>query len=399
VAQDKDAGWYVRANHNWILEPKGNVQDILVSQGIKRPLVGSLLGRSITNHWKLVNKPFQEEYPGDRSWNMSAAQLIEPRPGDHPHWDKILNHCGHSFISEDNEWCIENGILDGGTYLLSWIASLVQYPQEPLPYIFLYGPQNSGKSILHESLKLLLRNGKGLCRADVALTSQSNFNGEIEGAVLCIVEEVNLQKSKGAYEKIKDWVTGRTITIHKKGQTPYDIENTTHWIHCANDPGFCPIFTGDSRIAMGLVPPLLHPIPKHQLLTTLEEEAPAFLATLLDFELPEPIDRLRIPILDTAEKQIQTELNRNALEIFIDENLFEVPGKRVLLADFCDKFQGWLPQLERGHWSSHKVARSLPPSILRGRMGEENKTYLGNVSFNPDALPEKKLVFVKGRLK
>src|SRR5690606_33656401 len=103
-----------------------------------------------------------------------------------------------------------------------------------LPYLFLYGPQGSGKSIFHEALSLLVT--KGIVRADAALISQSGFNGELVSAVLCVIEETDLRQNKTiAYNRIKDWVTGKTINIHVKGGTPYSAANMTHWLQCANE--------------------------------------------------------------------------------------------------------------------------------------------------------------------
>lgn len=396
IANDKDAGWYTSSNGSWIFEPKSNIADVLISKGIKSTTVTGLLGKSISEPWRLVNYPFREEYPGDRQWNKAAAQLIDARPGDHPHWDKILEHIGSALKCEEDEWCIENGITEGAIYLQLWLASLIQYPTEPLPYLFFYGPQNSGKSIFHEAFRLLVQNG--VCRADIAITSPSHFNAEIEGAVLCVVEEINLQANKVAYEKIKDWVTSRTISIHRKGQTPYDVANTSHWVQCSNDAGYCPIFYGDTRILMCYVGEIVDPIPKHKLITSLEEEAPHFLDTLLTLELPDPVDRLRIPVIETDDKQMQAEINKSPLLVYIDGALHDVPGQSILFSDFCDRFRDWLSSGERAYWSNRRVVMHMPPSIIRGKMGEYNETYIANKSFNKEDATLEKLYYRKGRL-
>ena len=46
----------------------------------------------------------------------------------------------------------------------------------------------------------------GAASANSALRdNQSDFNGELAGAILAYIEEVNIAKEKGAYNKIKDW--------------------------------------------------------------------------------------------------------------------------------------------------------------------------------------------------
>ena len=52
----------------------------------------------------------------------------------------------------ENEWCKLHNIKSGTDYLLYWIAFLLRDPFQPLPYLFLYGNQNSGKSILHQAI-------------------------------------------------------------------------------------------------------------------------------------------------------------------------------------------------------------------------------------------------------
>lgn len=399
IANDKDAGWYIRAGEHWVFEPKHNVTDLLISKGIKRTVASEILGKSISEPWKLVNLPFQDEYPGNRQWNMSAAKLINSSPGDHPSWDLVLDHLGQSFRCEENAWCVENGILSGRFYLQMWMASMIQCPLEPLPYLFFYGPENCGKSIFHESFELLLQSKKGICRADIAVTSPASFNGEIEGAVFCVIEEIDLKKDKRAYEKIKDWVTGRTITIHKKGLTPYDIANSSHWVQIANNPGYCPIFPGDTRIAVCYVTMPENPIPKYKLMNSLSEEAPAFLDTLLSLEIPEANDRLRIPLIDTDEKHMIAEENKSFLQKFIEDNLYVANGYRIEFAEFCDRFRSWLPHGEEVQWSNKKVGREMSPSQTRGRMGERNTLYLANVAWEKELEPRKRLEYKNGRLK
>ena len=233
----EDYGWMLRSDGEWRNEPLAHARVALGSMGLSGKEITSVLGASVFRCWKVVSKPFQPEYPGDREWNRNAAQLKFTPTKDieelsFPTWKSILEHCGEGLNDaiKSNAWAKANGILTGGEYLKCWIASLFQQPMEPLPYLFFYGPQNSGKSIFHEALALLLT--KGYKRADAALVSQAGFNGELEGAIIAVVEETDLRKNISAYNRIKDWVTSRDLLIHCKGKTPYHIPNTSHWIHC-----------------------------------------------------------------------------------------------------------------------------------------------------------------------
>lgn len=232
-----DAGWVIKCDGEWNGEPFQHVKVYLQGQGYQPKDVAAIMGSNIQQCWRLVNRPFKDEYPKDRQWNRNAAQLrFKPSLNrdnlSYPNWMKILQHCGKGLDDavRTHHWCKSNGILTGADYLKCWIASMFQEPTEPLAYLFFYGPQDSGKSIFHEALSLLMT--RGVVRADTALTSQSGFNGELENAVLCVVEETNLQKNATAYNRIKDWVTSRQLPVHRKQRQPYTVQNTTHWVQC-----------------------------------------------------------------------------------------------------------------------------------------------------------------------
>jgi len=234
---NENYGWAIKAENMWRLEPLAHVQKALGALGFKFKEINTIIGSAVFKAWRLVNKPFEPEFPGDREWNRGAAQLkfnptVDTSNLNYPYWLSVLEHCGSGLDQtiKRNPWCKVNNILNGCDYLKIWLASLFQRPTEPLPYLFFYGPQDSGKSIFWESISELLT--VGVKRADVALLSQQGFNKELEGAILCVLDEVDLRKNKVAYNRIKDWTTGREMVIHEKGMTPYHIPNTAHFVHC-----------------------------------------------------------------------------------------------------------------------------------------------------------------------
>jgi hypothetical protein len=398
----EDLGWVLDAD-GWMSEPLSHVKVALAAMGHKSAEVTSILGNCIRRPWMIVNEPFQSEYPGDRKWNRHAVQLSytpSDETGDlnFPHWQKILNHVGADLdlAIATNGWCKAHGILKGADYLKLWIASVFQHPKAPLPYLFLYGPQDSGKSILHECLELLIT--KGWVKADTALTSQSDFNAELEGKIICAIEEVNLRASKVAYNRIKDWVTSTYLPIHKKGSTPYHVLNTTHWIQCANNQQYCPIFVGDTRITMVFVGDLdlMDMIPKPRLIDNLKKEAPDFLAEILNLEIPESPSRLNLPIIETDKKLATALANQSLLELFISEKCHSVNGKMIKFSEFYDAFKAWIPAEQWDHWSKHKVGRELPVERFpKGRVAAEaSQFYIGNISWEMETsdLPKLKAV-------
>lgn len=382
----EDYGWMIKSDSKWQSEPLVHVKTALSSLGINPKELVTILGTSIFGSWKLINKPFQPEYPGDREWNRCAAQLRYNLNSNtenlhYPTWLKILNHCGRGLndVIKNNSWARANGILTGADYLKCWIASLFKEPLEPLPYLFLYGPQNSGKSILHEALSLLIT--KGYKRADAALISQAGFNAELEGAIICVIEETDLKRNRAAYNRIKDWVTSRDLLIHAKGMTPYHVPNSTHWVQCANDYQSCPVFTGDTRITMCYVPPLdpVELIPKKQIMVLLEKEAIDFLTEIMNLEIPASNDRLNVPAIETEDKAMAQQLNQSALEYFISEECEFANGCCVLFSDFYDYFIEKMEPNEVHNWSKIKVGRELPPQCPRGRSTKNGQCYIGNI--------------------
>jgi len=371
----------------WIGQNKDNTRSAL---RIWTPdQVEETLGRLVIRNWKIVNVPFQPEYLGHRRWNRHAPQFAVT-PGesgqDHRHWDMIMDHCGQdldSILKEDN-WCREAGIHTGADYLRYWAALMMRDPYCKLPYLFFYGPQNSGKSIFHEALSLLMSGGVQF--ADEALKSKGNFNGEINAAVLCVVEETNLSSDgSSAYNRMKAWVTGEEILIHAKFQQPVQVKNTTHWVQTANDKNFCPIFPGDTRIVMMHVPMLDGAeIPKDTLLSKLRDEAPAFLRTLLELKLPDAPGRLRLPVLCTESKRLAEESVHTLLDQFIEEKCYRVPGAHVKLKDFYNAMKEWMTEDQKYTWTYPKVTDEFRQrEILPFGRFENNVMCLGNVSLTP----------------
>jgi hypothetical protein len=409
VSGGEDAGWVIKSDLEWCAEPLTHVVKALSSTGLKGEEVTAVVGGAVLRPWRLVNKPFQSEYPGDREWNRHAAQFKFTPTQDldnlqYPTWQKILNHCGEGLNEgvKKNAWCRSAGIATGADYLKCWIASMLREPNQPLPYLFFHSKeQNTGKSSFWESISLLLT--KGYQKAEAALTSQQGFNDELHGAILCSVEEIDLRNNKIAYNRIKDWVTGRELLIHPKGGTPYQTVNTTHWVQCSNDYQACPIFGEDTRIVMIQVKPLAPAdlIPRKQLTVLLEKEAPDFLAEVLNLEIPPSNDRLNLPAIETEDKLMVQSLGRNELEVFIDECCTPSPGAWIKFSDFYAKFQEKCDPNAVNKWTKIRVGKEIPIAYPKGRSRKDAQFYIGNIAFNgttPEVKPNMKYVLTDGFL-
>jgi len=395
VSQGSDAGWYIKINDAWVFHPKTNVVSVLVAQmvGFKRNEIEQMMGKSILDPWSLVNHPFQDEYMGDRKWNKDAAQLaFRPVQGKTETWWSLFEHLGSGLDEavESNEWCKMYNIGNGAEYLFIWLVSMIQRPLEPLPYLFLFGEQKNGKSTLHEAVTMLFKNGHGVVRADKALGDKSGFNAELANAVLCVVEETDLGRNKSAANKMKDWVTGKTISIRGMFKNAYDIRNSTHWIQCANYANYIPLFRGDTRITVVEVGPLEREVPKKLFMEMLEAEAPALMYEVLNYDLPEPESRLGIPCLESSIKDDIMINNYNLLERFLKERTKVAMGHLCYFDDLYQHFRMWLAQTVptgSAEWTKRETSLHFPRTniLVKAVIGSDNKTAIGNLSLDLEA--------------
>lgn len=385
---DQPIGWMRKNRDGWSRHPLNAIckgMDALYDQ----KTAATIINLCLDNPWLLVNRPFETEYPGGRQWNKDAAQFrFQPTdtPGPHPTWDAVLNHCGQDWDEalRDTEWAQKCNIRTGADYLLAWAACLLRDPYCKLPYLFFYGGENCGKTSYHKALSLLI--SSGVVSGDRALKSE--FNGELINAILCCIEETDLSSSKGAYPRLKDWVTNDEIWIRRMRTDSYKMQNCCHFVHTANERDSCPIKFGDTRISIAYVP-AIDPgseIPPLKMKERLESEAPFFMRTIFDLVLPPLFHRLRLPVISNSSKERAEALALNPLEQFVSENAYYVPGDKVTFKEFRAKFDKWMEEecpSERGEWvNAQKIAKSLPHQFPFG-ISTGNQRCIGNIAWEP----------------
>jgi hypothetical protein len=397
---NQGAGWLIKNQEaTWNERSKDDARSVLATMGVPKAELDSTLGAACLRPWKLVTIPFQPEYPGNRQWNRNAAQYTcAPTEGEHPHWDMLLKH---SFSDLDaaikaDPVAQKMGIRTGADYGLLWTAYAIREPYKKLPYLFFYGGSDCGKSTYPEAFEFLMT--KGLVKANAALRSQGDFNGELAGAIVAVIEEIDLLHVKGALSKLKDWVTGEWLLVRKMRTDAYEIRSTLHFIQVANESSFCPIFPDDTRITMIFVPPLFdRMVPRDHMRDYLKEEAPHFLWTLLNTKLPPPESRLRLPVIATDRKVRAQNSNRSQLEEFISDHAHHVPGAKVPFSEFYERFHGWLSEDEKERWTKRRVTKELPDWLPQGVLSG-NVKFIGNLSLEDGAVPDKPWTVHDGRL-
>lgn len=388
------AGYYLRSKQaTWDFQPASNAKMVLQSLGYKKSHAEEVLGAANHNRWVQVSIPFAPEFLGGRQWNMGAAKLkVEPaelteETPTHPHWDIVYNHCGQSLndVLKHLEWAREVNIRTGADYLRAWVASMIRSPFDRLPYLFFCGPEESGKSIFWESLQSVMT---GITKADRALTSQNDFNGELAHTVFAVIEEKDLSQSKGVQNKIKDVVTSLTLSIRKMRTDAFQIPNVTHWAQFSNHDDELAIGSGDTRVTVLHVPELPpgKEIPKPVLLERLTEEAPHFLRTLMDMKLPPLVGRLRLPVVETAVKRAISD-QHNPVAVFLRERCILEPQAKVVKHELLEAWRLWTVDNSyetgsvKAFWgnlqtaSRHKVKNDA--KVIDQRDGKRKDAYAG----------------------
>lgn len=353
------AGVYVRSDQEtWDLQPLANAKAYMQSVlGVSKGEAERILGRCIERRFTAVSVPFQPEMLDNRRWNRGAAQFsclpAKDEEPQHPYWDIVLQHIGEDLDQyiRAHEWCRSSNIRSGADYLFNWIACLLANPFIRLPYLGLYGPEDSGKSIFHEAISLLVTNG--VTPAKRALLDPNGFNGELENNILCYVEEVDLSKGPQARNRMKDWTTAEVLDIRRMRTDQYTVPNVTHWVQCANSLSYFPVWPGDSRMTLIHVPKPTAPIPKLQLLDSLKAEAPHFMATLKSLTLPKPFSRLWLPPIETDQKSAQAD-QVAPMAIFVRERCRLHPDARVGRTQLRFAYNTWA-EGEDFPTLSHKV--------------------------------------------
>lgn len=367
ISTDKESSrWCISTDGNWIGTTASEISNVLVAHQV-RPAATMGLMREKPYH--LVFEPFQDEYLPGRRWNRDARQLAcQPasEPGDTPTWDAIFNHIGSGLDDDvaNDQACRSLGIISGAQYLQLWVKLLLEKPHQRTPYLFLASRQNNtGKTSLGASICHLIDPGVAEINEEALV---DKFTGELEGKVLCLIEELDLRDQRNkAYATLKRVLTSKTLTIRRMRTDAYNVPNFTHFIHTANNAGYVPVESEDMRIVMIKVPPITEFIDSLKFEEGVKREAPTILRKLFDMPLPEPCGRFWLPVVQTSLKEnVLTGIHNDELTVeeegvsrFVADCLRCVPDQMVSTNmaltryfDYCA--QNGLPSVQRSAFLS-----------------------------------------------
>lgn len=115
---------------------------------------------------------------------------------------------------------LTNNNQDSFDYLLDWLANMLR--GRNFTYLTTIGAQGIGKGILGEIMEKLLGVPNYVKCRDTVL--KNHFNGHIYSKRLVYIDELDIKKSKEAYDRIKDLANPK-IEIEKKGKDAIFVDN------------------------------------------------------------------------------------------------------------------------------------------------------------------------------
>ncbi len=133
--------------------------------------------------------------------------------------------------------------------VLRWCATLIARPQVKMLYglLLISETQGVGKTTLGERILSPLVGADNTSFPSETDIVESQFNSWIAHKRLAIVNEIYAGASTKAYNKLKSIITDRYITVNKKHQSTYEIENWIHIYACSNSARALKLSIDDRR--------------------------------------------------------------------------------------------------------------------------------------------------------
>ena len=141
-------------------------------------------------------------------------------------------------------WASGNAEL--GEWLWEYLLHMVARPGERVrTSIAIRGSQGAGKSIVFEMMRRIF--------ADMLLIIDNQnmilgaFNESLVGKLAVVLEEAAFAGDRGAFQKMKNLITGDTVHINAKHKAPITVENFARVFLISNDEHFVHLEPGDRR--------------------------------------------------------------------------------------------------------------------------------------------------------
>lgn len=160
---------------------------------------------------------------GSRYINTHMPSPIEAKKGEGVKpWQDYLEHL-----------CLDDG---DRHELAKWVATLIAKPAVKMHYglLMVSETQGIGKGTLGERILAPLVGHHNTSYPNEKEIVDGNFNYWAAHKRLAVVHEIYQGHSSKAYDTLKSIVTDRYMTVYKKYQAPYEMENWLHIMACSN---------------------------------------------------------------------------------------------------------------------------------------------------------------------
>lgn len=119
-------------------------------------------------------------------------------------------------------------------YFISWIAHMIQFPEQKSICPVLISEEGAGKGTLFRLIARMFGSKKVFSTQDPCNHVWGQFNGEMENAFLVNLDELSKKDTIEAEGKIKGLITEPTMMINKKGVKAYPITSYHRFIITTN---------------------------------------------------------------------------------------------------------------------------------------------------------------------
>jgi len=138
-----------------------------------------------------------------------------------------------------------DGCEESYTYLIGWLAQMVQHPEEKPPVaILLKSVEGTGKGTFYELLKAVL--GKNAYQVNGNGQLVGRFNSIIDGRLLVFGDEVDMT-DKRQYDKLKSLISEKTQSVERKGLEPEPVRVLARFIFTGNHDHLIKAGTNERR--------------------------------------------------------------------------------------------------------------------------------------------------------
>jgi len=201
-----------------------------------------------------------------KSWchwdNRKEVRAIGFDPRENPNPDLFNLWCGFNMKKEAVEhyeedealpildhikelWC--NNDENSYEYILNYFAHIIQKPHIKTGVLLaLKSKQGGGKGIILDKLAQIIGDDH-YCQNSNANFLFGNFNGQLEGKIICNLDEAFWGGDKNLEGVIKNKITEKRQTINKKNKENYQIDDYVNYIITTNNDWFAGISEDDRR--------------------------------------------------------------------------------------------------------------------------------------------------------